>query len=110
MGVFFVPGQPVVPEVRSALKIALLVNPALISNVDQEAAHRTTEVMRATSPQFSPLRFLVALVIAGGLLYGGILAARHNLPDISRDLMFSFAGFGGIVIGLLSAEGKNFSA
>jgi len=110
MGIFFVTHQPVVPEIHSALRIALLANPDTLGNVDQEAAQRTLELITATAPQFSPSRFCGAVLIAGALLCGGIWTAQHNLPDISKDLMNSFAGFSGIVLGLLGGEAQKFSS
>ena len=106
MGVFFSSRQPVVPEIHSAIRAALLVDPNLVENAQEEADHRTLDVIRATAAQFQPLRFLCALLIAGALLFGAIWAAQHNLPDISKDLMNSFAGFGGVVIGLLGGEAQ----
>lgn len=110
MGIFFVSHQPVVPEINSAIQVALMVNPATLANVEHEAAQRTVDLIRATAPQFRPSRFLGALVIAGVLLWGGIWTAQHNLPDISKDLMNSFAGFSGIVLGLLGGEAQKFSS
>jgi hypothetical protein len=110
MGIFFASHQPVVSEINSALRVALLVDPTSVKNVEHEAAHRTLDVIRATAPQFNPLRFLCALLIAGVLLVGAIWAARHDLPDISKDLMNSFAGFSGIVIGLLGGEAQKSSS
>ena len=110
MGIFFTSHQPVVPEIQNALSIALQVDPSSLSNVDQEAAQRTLTLIQATAPQFSPSRFFGAVVIAGALLGAGIWAAQHNLPDISKDLMNSFAGFSGIVLGLLGGEAQKFSS
>lgn len=110
MGIFFAPHQPVVPEISSAIRIALLVDPATLEDVEQEAERRTLELIQATAQQFSPLRFLSALLIAGALLAGGIWTAQHNLTDISRDLMYSFAGFSGIILGVLGGEAQKFSS
>ncbi len=110
MGIFFVSHQPVVAEINSAIRVALSTDSAGLGNVEQEAAKRTLELIRATSPQFRPSRFFGAVVIAGFLLVGGIWTAQHNLPDISRDLMDSFVGFSGIVIGLLAGEAQKFSS
>jgi hypothetical protein len=110
MGVFFTSHQPVVPEVNSAIKVALMVDPNSLGDVEQEASQRTIALIRATSPQFNPSRFLTALLIAGALLWGGIWAAQHNLPDISTDLMDSFMGFSGLVLGLLGSEAQRFSS
>lgn len=106
MGVFFTSQQPVVPEIHNAIRVALLVDPNLVENAEDEASQRTLDVVRATAAQFRPLRFFCALLIAGALLLGSIWAAQHNLPDISKDLMNSFASFGGIVIGLLGGEAQ----
>ena len=110
MGIFFASHQPVVPEINSAIRVALQVEPKSIANVDQEAAQRTLELIRATAPQFSPLRFFGAVLIAGALLLAAIWTAQHNLPDISKTLMNSFAGFSGIVLGLLGGEAQKFSS
>jgi hypothetical protein len=106
MGIFFTPHQPVVPEINSAIRMALLADPATVGNVEHEAAQRSMGLIQATSPQFNPLRFCGALLIAGALLWGGIWTARNNLPDISKDLMNSFAAFSGIVLGLLGGEAQ----
>ena len=110
MGIFFASHQPVVPEINSAIRIALLVDPTTLANVEHEAAQRTLSLIQATAPQFSPSRFCGALLIAGALLWGGIWTAQHNLSDISKDLMNSFAGFSGIVLGLLGGEAQKFSS
>jgi hypothetical protein len=110
MGIFFASHQPVVAEINSAIRVALQVDPATLGNVDHEAAQRTLGLIRATAPQFNPLRFCGAVLIAGALLAGGIWTAQHNLPDISKDLMNSFAGFSGIVLGLLGGEAQKFSS
>ena len=110
MGIFFESHQPVVPEINSALRIALLVDPASVGNIEHEAAQRTLGLIQATSPQFNPLRFFGAVLIAAALLAGGIWAAQHNLPDISKNLMYSFDGFSGIVLGLLGGEAQKFSS
>jgi hypothetical protein len=106
VGIFFASHQPVVPEIHNAIRVALLVDPNLIENAEDEASQRTLDVVRATAAQFQPLRFFCALMIAGALLLGAIWAAQHNLPDISKDLMNSFACFGGVVIGLLGGEAQ----
>lgn len=110
MGIFFTAHQPVVPEIQSAIRIALMVDPKTMANVDQEAAERTMGVINATGPQFNPGRFLGAVVISGALLWGAIWTAQHNLPDISKVLLDSFVGFSGIVLGLLGGEAQKFSA
>ncbi len=110
MGIFFASHQPVVPEINSAIRVALQVDPATVANVEQEAAQRTLGLIRATAPQFSPLRFFGAVLIAVALLWGGIWTAQHNLPDISKDLMNCFVGFSGLVLGLLGGEAQKFSS
>jgi hypothetical protein len=110
MGVFFTSHQPVVPEINSAIRVALQVDPATLQNVDHEAAERTLGLIRATAPQFNPLRFCGAVLIGCGLLVAAIWTAQHNLPDISKDLMHSFAGYSGIVVGLLGGEAQKFSS
>ena len=106
MGIFFSSPQPLVPEIHNAIRAALLLDPSLVGNAQDEADHRTLDVVRATAAQFQPLRFLCALLIAGALVLGGVWAAQHNLLDISKDLMNSFAGFGGAVLGLLGGEAQ----
>jgi hypothetical protein len=110
MGIFFTAHQPVVPEIQSAIRIALMVDPQTVANVDQEAAERTLGVINATGPQFNPGRFFGAVVISGILLWGAIWTGQHNLPDISKALLNSFAGFSGIVLGVLGGEAQKFAA
>ena len=110
MGIFFTAHQPVVPEIQSAIRIALMVDPNTLANVDQEAAEKTLNVINATGPQFNPGRFLGVLLISGALLFAAIWTAQHNLPDISKALMSSFVGFSGLVLGLLGGEAQKFSA
>jgi hypothetical protein len=50
------------------------------------------------------------VLISGVLLWAAIWTAQHNLPDISKALMNSFAGFSGVVLGLLGGEAQKFSA
>jgi hypothetical protein len=109
MGIFFVTHQPVVPEVQSTIRAALLTDPSTVE-VDNQAAQMTLGLIQATAPQFSPARFIGAVVISGALLLGAIWAAKHNLPDISKGLMTSFSGFSGIVLGLLGGEAQKFSS
>jgi len=110
MGIFFTAHQPVVPEIQSAIRIALMVDPKTLPNVDQEAAERTLTIINATGPQFNPGRFFAAVLISGALLWGAIWTAQHNLADISKALLNSFVGFSGIVLGLLGGEAQKFSA
>ena len=106
MGIFFASDQLVVPEIRDAIRDALLVEPHLVRNAEEEASHRTLDVVRATAGRFKPLRFLLALVIAGIIFAAAVWTARQNLPDISRQLMVLLGGFSGIVIGLLVGEAQ----
>jgi hypothetical protein len=106
VGIFFVSRRPVVPEIHDAIRVALLVDPNLVQNANEEASQRTLDVVRATAAQFQPTRFVVALLIAGGLLGGAIWAGQHSLPDISKELMNSFAGYSGLVLGLLGGEAQ----
>lgn len=106
MGIFFASHQPVMQEINSAIRVALLADPGQIKNADEEASQRALDLVRATAAQFHPLRFVCALLISAALLGGAIWAAQHSLPDISKDLMNSFAGFSGIVLGLLGGEAQ----
>lgn len=106
MGIFFASHQALVPEIHSAIRDALQMDPRLVANADEEASYRTLDVVRATAALFQPLRFFCALLIAGALLAGAMWTAQHNLPDISKQLMNSFAGFSGIIIGLLGGEAQ----
>lgn len=106
MGVFFVSRRPVVPEIHDGIRAALLVDPSIIPNAEEEAAQRTLDVVRATAAQFQPARFFIALLIAGGLLVGAIWAQQHSMSNISEQLMNSFAGYSGIVLGLLGGEAQ----
>ncbi len=105
MGVFFTSHQPVVPEIKSAITKALQVDPKSI-NLEQEANQRTESVLHVTSMQFNFVRFLGALVIAAILLGAAIWTGRHDMADMSRDLMYTFGAFGGIVLGLLGGEAQ----
>ncbi len=105
MGVFFTSHQPVVPEIKSAITKALQVDPKSI-NLEQEANQRTESVLHVTSMQFNFVRFLGALVIAAILLGAAIWTGQHNMTDMSRDLMYTFGAFGGIVLGLLGGEAQ----
>lgn len=110
MGIFFTSHQPVLPELNDAFRVALQVDPATVANVEQEAEKRALGIIRATAPRFNPARFGGALLVAGVLLCAGVWTARHNLPEISRDLMNSFMAFGGIVLGLLGGEAQKLSS
>ena len=52
MGIFFVSHQPVVPEVNSAIRTALLTDPATLGNVEQEAAQRMSKELLTTRRDF----------------------------------------------------------
>jgi len=105
MGIFFTSPQPVLPTISAAFQEALLKDPKTVtSTIEKEAAHRTIQLSQALSPAFSAWRFGGAIAIAGVLLFGAIWTGQHNLPDISKDLMNSFSGFSGVVLGLLGGE------
>jgi len=106
MGIFYTASQPVLPSIRTAIENALLVNPTTLANPGHEADHRTVQLAQTVAPKFNGFRFAAALLIAGGLLWGAIWTEQHALPDISKDLMNSFAGFSGIVLGLLGGEAQ----
>jgi hypothetical protein len=106
MGVFFTSSQPVVLVIKTAIENALLVDPSKISTPAQEAAKRALDLTATVAPKFNPWRFVGAVLIAGALLYAAIWTAQHDLPDISKALMNSFAGFSGIVLGLLGGEAQ----
>ena len=110
MGIFFTSHQPVVAEVNSAIKMALLVDPKTFENVEHEAAQRTLGLVQVTAPTFSPSRFLGALLIGAALLCAGIWTSRYDLPEISKDLMRCFIGYSGIVVGLMAGEAQKFSS
>jgi hypothetical protein len=106
VGIFYTSPQPMLPFIRNAIKESLLVDPTTLLDADLEAANRTLRVSHAVSPTFNTWRFVGALVIAAALLAGGIWTGLHNLPDISKELMTSFSGFSGIVLGLLGGEAQ----
>lgn len=105
MGIFFTSPEPVLPKIQSALAEALALNSSNL-DVHAEAAKRTVGVAKAVAPKFKPWRLVGAVVIALALLVGAIWTGQHNLPDISKDLMTSFQGFSGIVLGLLGGEAQ----
>lgn len=105
MGIFFTSHEAVLPTINTALKEALLVEPATV-DIDKETSHRTMKVYKSISPTFNARRFWGAAAIAGALLGVAIWAGQHNLADISKDLMNSFSGFIGVVLGLLGGEAQ----
>jgi hypothetical protein len=108
MGVFYTPPR-FSPAIRTAIEMALLVNPSSVENVKHEAAHRAIELTDAITPTFHRWRFAGALAIAAALLWMSIWTAQHDLPDISKTLMDSFSGFCGLALGLLGAEAQRTS-
>ena len=113
MGIFFTSTQPVLPIISAAFQDALLKDPKTITRAvcRKRLPHRTIQLSQALSPAFNEWRFGGAVVIAGVLLFGAVYTGQHNLPDISKDLMNSFSGFSGLVLGLLGGEAqKSFSS
>jgi hypothetical protein len=110
VGIFFSSHQPLMPEINNAIRMALQADPKSTPNIEQEALQRTVNLVRVTAQQFNPLRFCAAVVIAAALLLIALWAARHNLPDISKDLMCCFDGFSGLVLGVLGGEAQKFSS
>jgi hypothetical protein len=106
MGIFFSSRRSVVPEIHDAIRGALMVDPHLVSNPDDEAAHRTADVVRATAAEFHPARFLCTVLIAAALVAAAAWTAQHSLPDISKQLMNCFVGFSGAVLGLICGESQ----
>ena len=111
MGIFFTPRQAVLPTISSAIREALMVDPTNI-DIDKVAAHKTIQLSQALalSSAFNVWRFVGAIVIACVLLSGAIWTGQHNLADISKELMNSFSGFSGIILGLLGGEAQKSSA
>lgn len=106
MGVFFTSSQSPVPTIKTAIRDALLVNPAAVPNADSEAANRTIAVIGAATRIFNFWRFIGALLISAALLSVAIWTAKNDLPDISKVLVNSFVGFSGIALGLLGGEAQ----
>jgi hypothetical protein len=106
MGIFFTSRGSVVPEIHDAIRAALIVDPHLVSNADEEAAHRTADVVRTTAAEFRPLRFFCALLVSVALVTAAVWTAQHGLSDISKQLMNCFVGFSGAVLGLLCGESQ----
>jgi hypothetical protein len=109
MGVFFTSHEAVLPTINTALKEALLVEPATVADIDKDTSHRTMKVYKSISPTFNAWRFWGAAAIAGVLLGVAIWTELHNLADISKDLMQAFTGFMGVVLGLLGGEAQKSS-
>ena len=80
------------------------IEPSQVTNLNQEAAQGVLSVAEPTEPPFYVWRFVGAVVIAVVVVLAAIWTAQHNLPDISKGLMDSFAGFSGLVAGLLAGE------
>ena len=106
MGIFFASRRPIVPEIHDAIRGALMVDPHLVSNAEDEAAHRTADVVRTTAAQFHVLRFFCAALISAALVAGAIWTGRNSLPDISKQLMNCFVAFSGAILGLLCGESQ----
>jgi hypothetical protein len=104
MGIFYTSSQPVLPTMKEAIRTALTANPNNFANAEAEAANRAVALAQATARTFNPWRFGAALAISAALLCGAIWTGQHGLPDISKNLMNSFSGFSGIVLGLLGGE------
>ncbi len=106
MGVFFTSPQSTMPAIRTAIRDALLVNPNVLVNPDDEAANRAVTLISTAAPTFNVWRFLGAVVISVALLSVAIWTAQHDLPEISKVLMNSFVGYSGIALGLLGGEAQ----
>ena len=87
-----------------------MVDPAAFHDVDAEAGNRALQLAQTTTPKFNPWRFAGAVVISIGLLCAAIWTGKHDLPDISKQLMTSFSAFSGIVLGLLGGEAQKVPA
>jgi hypothetical protein len=109
MGIFFTSREPVLPTITTALREALMVDPKTVADIEKDTSHRTIQVYQSLSPTFNAWRFGGAIVIAGALLLGAIWTGQHNLTDISKELMNSFSGFSGVVLGLLGGEAQKSS-
>ncbi len=110
MGVFFTSAQPLMPAISAALESALSVNPHNIVSPSHEAAKRAVDLTATIAPKFNPWRFAAAVAISAALLWTAIWTAQNNLADISKALMNSFAGFSGVVLGLLGGEAQKSTA
>jgi hypothetical protein len=100
MGIFFGSAKPTRPVFVTALR----VDPNEVTGLNQEPAQGVLGVAEHSDPPFFAWRFLGAVVIALVVVLAAIWTAQHNLPDISKGLMDSFAGFSGLVAGLLAGE------
>jgi len=106
MGIFFTSHEAVLPTINTMLKEALMVDPATVADFDKDSLVKTMKVYKSISPTFNAWRFWGAAAIAGVLLGVAIWTGQHNLADISKDLMNSFSGFIGVVLGLLGGEAQ----
>jgi hypothetical protein len=106
MGLFYTSSQPALPTVRKAIEDALMVEPANLPDAGREASDRTLKLAQTIEPKFNGFRFAIALLLSAALLGAAIWTGQHGLPDISKDLMNSFAGFSGIVLGMLGGEAQ----
>jgi hypothetical protein len=109
MGIFYTSSKPVLPEVHNTILDALRTNLANPNDAEPQAAKRTLDLVKKTDPSFNAWRFAAAVTIACGLLLGAIWTGQHNLADISKELMTSFSGFSGLVLGLLGGEAQKSS-
>jgi hypothetical protein len=109
MGIFFRSSRPVILAINEAIEDALRVDPATPGlDASVEASVRAVRLTQTVVQKFNWFSFVIALLISGALLWGAIWTAQNNLPDISKDLMNSFVGFSGIVLGLLGGEAQKF--
>jgi hypothetical protein len=106
VGIFFTSTQPVLPALKTALEDALRVAPTTLLDPGLEASNRTVQLAQTVAPKFNAFRFGGAVAISGALVWGAVWTGQHDLSDISKDLMNSFAGFSGIVVGLLGGEAQ----
>jgi hypothetical protein len=106
MGIFFGSPKPTLRVIETALEDALLKDPNELTDPKKEAALRTLGVAETSEPPFYARRFGGAVVISLALVLAAVWTAQHNLNDISKGLMDSFAGFSGLVLGLLGGEAQ----
>ena len=103
MGIFFGSAKPTRPVFVTGMRVDSNAvrepNPEALQGVLGVAEHDANP-----DPPFYAWRFLGAVVIALVVVLAAIWTAQHNLSDISKGLMDSFAGFSGLVAGLLAGE------